>query len=471
MTTAPETKLIQFLQAAFNSDELIGLLYGIPEGREILQSANRATSTLAFTYEVVDALIRRAALTSEFFDLLRDLRPRLQPSIDDVERVCSPRFRNGPTREISADWLMQQKLDGFVGRRWLLERVENFISTHDRGYVRVDALPGMGKTSFAARLVCQHGWIHHFFTRTEGVVTFEQFLANLHAQLSRAGIVHFRAPNADDHDHGRYLQELLIAAARTTTVDGARPLVVVLDGVDEADSVRSGATPMYLPTTLPSGVRFVVLARSHTLQALRVDPPFAALTIDPDAAENLADIKEFLARAAEQLARAPGSPGHDAVEFAKRVLDASEGNFMYVRSLVSDVKLGRASAGDLPRGLRGYYERHWESMRAHASTAEWEDVLLPPLRVLTVAEDPLTLEQLSRVLTIGRPQGPLRKADIRAALSRWGQFLSVEPGPPASYRLYHRSFQEFLQAKEELLDDGWQQRVHGWLARAILQDV
>jgi hypothetical protein len=41
----------------------------------------------------------------------------------------------------------------FTGREWLIERTDDFIATHSRGYVVVLAEAGVGKSSLAAHLV------------------------------------------------------------------------------------------------------------------------------------------------------------------------------------------------------------------------------------------------------------------------------------------------------------------------------
>lgn len=70
----------------------------------------------------------------------------------------------------------------FTGREWLIERIDEFISTHTRGYVLVLAEAGVGKSSLAAHLALSRSWIHHF-TLLRGGRSPEAARKSLAAQL------------------------------------------------------------------------------------------------------------------------------------------------------------------------------------------------------------------------------------------------------------------------------------------------
>ena len=60
------------------------------------------------------------------------------------------------------------KLDRFVGREWLTERVDAFLRENDRGYFILEAAAGLGKTAFLAHLVKERGYIHLFAEQARG---------------------------------------------------------------------------------------------------------------------------------------------------------------------------------------------------------------------------------------------------------------------------------------------------------------
>ena len=54
------------------------------------------------------------------------------------------------------------QLDRFVGRTWLVDKVDAFLRDNDRGYFILEANAGLGKTAFLAYLVRERGYIQLF---------------------------------------------------------------------------------------------------------------------------------------------------------------------------------------------------------------------------------------------------------------------------------------------------------------------
>ncbi|EAZ90376.1 helix-turn-helix domain-containing protein [Crocosphaera chwakensis] len=64
--------------------------------------------------------------------------------------------------------LIDEKLRLFVGRQFVLESIENFINTYDRGYFTIVAKPGEGKSSIAAKYVHNNpDCIYYFNIRSD----------------------------------------------------------------------------------------------------------------------------------------------------------------------------------------------------------------------------------------------------------------------------------------------------------------
>jgi hypothetical protein len=201
-----------------------------------------------------------------------------------------------------------------------------------------------------------------------------------------------------------------------------------------------------------------------------MDPPFEDLVIDPDQSENQEDVKLFLTHMARgSLAPILDVAGVPTEAFIERVLEASEGNFMYVRSLVDELLQPDREPGDLeglPRGLSGYYERQWIRLQEDVSPREWEQVFLPPLRVLSVATQPYNVAELVEVLDAAPGQGThqITATQVRRVLQRWSQFLLAEPGEKGlRYRIFHWSFQEFLAGKEEVGGTEAREEANAWI--------
>jgi hypothetical protein len=77
------------------------------------------------------------------------------------------------------------QLDRFVGRTWLLDEVDSFLSRNDRGCFILEAEAGLGKTAFMAHMAKQRGYIHLFVEQARGQGMVEDGLRSLAAQLIR----------------------------------------------------------------------------------------------------------------------------------------------------------------------------------------------------------------------------------------------------------------------------------------------
>jgi len=81
------------------------------------------------------------------------------------------------------DVFQRVKLDRFVGRDWLIAKVDNFLRDHDRGYFILEAEAGLGKTAFLAHLVEKRDAIHLFAEQARGQEGVAHGLKSLAAQL------------------------------------------------------------------------------------------------------------------------------------------------------------------------------------------------------------------------------------------------------------------------------------------------
>jgi hypothetical protein len=113
--------------------------------------------------------------------------------------------------------------------------------------------------------------------------------------------------------------------------------------------------------------------------------------------------------------------------------------------VLPDIARGRLSKdtvggiGALPRGLRSYYQRHWRDMK-DTDADRFSRVQRPVLCFLAVSREPVTEQQLMQWTG-------LEPSDLRDVMDQWREFLNEDAG---RYRIYHRSFAEFLDEQENL---------------------
>jgi hypothetical protein len=351
--------------------------------------------------------------------------------------------------------LVDERTKGFVGREFVFDEVDRILggSEFASGYVVIRGEPGIGKTAIAASLVARRGYVHHFNIAPENIRSPRQFLENVCAQLiARYELDHATLPPQAGEDAG-FLSQLLAEA-----VEPARqrdePVVVVVDALDEAEDTGLDPTAnrLYLPRSLPDGGFFVVTTREEADYRLDVDNDTEIWIRDEDPAN-----QQDVARYVESFIDAHAESMHDRIaawgltrpDFVEAVAGRSEGNFMYLVHVLPEIARGKLGPdegegmGALPRGLKGYYQRHWRDMK-DADSVRFESFQRPVLCFLAISREPVTIPQLMEWTR-------LEPSPVKDVVREWREFLNEDPDvKPPTYRIYHRSFAEFLDEEENL---------------------
>lgn len=362
-----------------------------------------------------------------------------------------PRSISEQIRDASS--YVDEKSAGFVGRRFVFAAIDGFIKERTRGYFFLRGDPGIGKTAILAQLVKQRGYVHHFNIRTRNVVSAADFLRNVCARLIAGWrLEHSALPPEAVHDSG-FLSVLLQTISRRLAP--GEPAIVLVDALDESDrsGLAPGANTLCLPETLPPGVYVVATTRreGETNLPLRIDCEQQTLFLDQDGAENLADVEEMVAA---QLTL-PGIQSFlsaqrlDEKVFVAKLVEKSEGNFMYLHYVLPEIAAGLHRSWDkIPQGLTDYYQQHWLRMRSQ-DEASWFAYRLPIIMTLTVMRVPVPLHFIASAAGLSDLPRVLR------VLDEWQPFLHAERISEVGrmevrYRLYHQSFIEFVKRKDEV---------------------
>lgn len=347
---------------------------------------------------------------------------------------------------------IEDKTRGFVGRKFVFEEIEEALTQHDRGICYVVAHPGIGKSALIAQLVKAKNYVHHFNIATRGVTSPAAFLGNSCAQLIAAyGLDQEfpRLPSRATQD-GNFLAELLTTI--TATRRGEK-IVIAIDALDEADSTLAGTNPLFLPDTVPDGCYFIITTRPDAdglPPRLTVHCGQYSISIEGDSPSNMADIYEFLrqqlvSRGIQQYMSLHGLSGGSFVEYLG---NKSEGNFMYLHHVLTEIEEGTLcdrELQELPLGLKQYYSDHLARMRG-ADNSAWFEHKLQVIATLSALREPVTAAQIARIVKDSS------LARVEDALCEWGQFLQkvrITYGgvQHEAYRIYHTSFQDFLREK------------------------
>ncbi|MET8760777.1 ATP-binding protein [Lentzea sp. NPDC004782] len=354
--------------------------------------------------------------------------------------------------------LIEERTRRFTGRGFVLDAIEGFLDdpAFASGYVVLRGEPGIGKTTVLAELIRRHGCIHHFNIATEGIRSADAFLADVCAQLIvRYGLDHADLPAAATRDGG-FLGRLLAEAA---VHDDHRPVLVVVDALDEAEEALDGTNTLFLPSTLPRGVHFVVSTREqHDLRLLVEDRRDVVLRDDDP--RNIADIRDHVSEVLRTGGARLAGDGVMPDKLVDILVERSEGNFMYVKHVLRDILAGVLTPSDvdtLPNGLRDYYRTHWSRMRAR-DAEHFLRFQEPTICLLATAREPVTVQQVTEWVrehwdANGWESMRVRQHMVLDVVRRWRGYLNTEgTGAGTRYRIYHASFQDFLCEEIGLAD-------------------
>ncbi len=347
--------------------------------------------------------------------------------------------------------LIDERTQNFVGRDFLFGAIAKLTSdsSFPSGYIIISGEPGIGKTAFISEYVKRTGYVHHFNLSLQNIRTARDFLSNFCAQLIvRFDLDHPTLPPEATKDSG-FLSQLLDELSGKKK---NRPIIILVDALDEADDmeIAPGANILYLPSSLPKGVYFVVTTRETHDYRLVVDQQKDIYIRDHDP-QNLDDVRSYISNFIQENQERMESriKGWDVPEseFVEIITEKSEGNFMYLVHVLRDIldeKLTIANIDDarnLPKGLQGYYQRHWRMMRAE-NEEQFDEYQEPIVCILATVREPVTIEHVQEWTKLSIRQ-------IKDVINEWREFLNVDDsGKEILYRIYHASFQDFL--KEEV---------------------
>lgn len=333
------------------------------------------------------------------------------------------------------------KTMGFVGRQFVFDAFDQFLRTNPSGYFIIRGDPGIGKTAFMARLVSLRHYPHHFNIAAEGISTTKQFRLNASAQLiSRYELPYTSLPIEAGRD-GNFLKQILMEAANQAS---DKKVVLVLDALDEVSEPIDGtrANPLSLPKSLPAGVYLIVSTR-RTDKRLEVDVEnHQVLELEADSKGNLQDVWEYI----EEFTHRPIMAARlqhwkvDTQTFITALQRKSEGNFMYLHHVLPAVEAGtfkKDQVDDLPQGLQGYYEQHWQKMRGEDRDT-FVRINQKVIAQLATARQPISLSFIAHVTG-------LELAEVQWSIEKWHEFLHELPSAGGTrFRLYHASYRDFL---------------------------
>ncbi len=354
----------------------------------------------------------------------------------------------------------------FAGRDDELAQIRNFLASRSRGYVFITGPSGYGKTALIANLVApeHERYCWYFLNRLDNTHRRVDFLRQMCEQM--LSYYQIEATLPPEHEPGQ-LEALYAKLLRMPLVQAGRPLVLVIDGLDEAedDFIRD----LHIPRELPTGKFIIFSAREQAgrddLQRLGL-PQTDVLAIRLETLD-LAGIEQLLLKAiadsppvppvhgGEMPDSSPGPPDEREMpdslsqgglgweHFLQQILRVSQGDPFYVRYLVKDIANGRISEAQIaqqPAGLESYLDGWWQQV---SKALRNEEDIRNLLGILMVALGPLPSEDLFRLY-------PNMEWFFDQILDPVRRFVIEHRGQlgHSSYALCHPRFQNYLTKRK-----------------------
>ena len=344
--------------------------------------------------------------------------------------------------------LIADKTDGFVGREYIFDAIEAFISNNPKGYFTIIGDPGQGKSAILAKYLQDKECIAHFNILLQGPNRADQFLESICNQLIDRYQLPYESLPINATRDGEVLGQLLDEAAQNRN---NHPIVIAVDALDEVDlaSYRDAANILYLPPHLPNGVYFILTRRRGVEVSPTVYTPSQLLNLLDYQIDSERDVRTYIqnrVNSSEQLRLRIAERDETVADFTDKISEKSEANFMYLRYVLLDIENGLyrdLTLEQFPQGLQGYYDFHWRRMG--------------------MTDDPLPVEKIKIVYILGEVREPvsLRKIcdfsgeeqyTVQKVLNEWQQFLhELVKESEKRYSVYHSSFRDFLH-RQDVLD-------------------
>ncbi|MEG5028124.1 ATP-binding protein [Microcoleus sp. AT8-B1] len=414
------------------------------QNREILDKLE----AVATRQQICQVMVKLESMQSEIRSDLAQVRALLQRYIDPAAPSLPISFKS--------ETIIQDRIKDFTGRKFVFEKINEFLEKNPKGYFVLEAEPGVGKSAIMAKCVemLKRRCVTHFNSRSDGIISAKTFLENACTQLIEGFNLKEKYPYLPENalENGNFLGRLLGEVSAKSSRE--KKLIFVVDALDEVDLnlQSSGSNVLYLPNDLPDNVYFIVSKRPEFLPMPTGNRKVFDLM--EYSAESFADVKAYLAKRTEKSESIQNWIERQSLqreEFVTAVAQKSEKKFIYLRYILDEIEGGTyndVSLNDLPAGLQEYYQKHWGQMMGR------EDDLLLELKVriiyfLSQAEEPVSGRWLAK------SAGENNVMKVQQVLGKWNSFLRQEKvGRETRYTIYHNSFRQFLEADETVQSAG-----------------
>ena len=305
----------------------------------------------------------------------------------------------------------------FKGRKQILERVYEWLDDAKAPRVLwLSGMPGSGKSAIAAWLAYHRPEVaaYHMCKHDDaGRSDTRHYIQSIAYQLStqipeyQAALNTLNLENIiKEPNAARLFDELIVRPLAGVSPKSSRPVLVVLDSLDEAggrvNELASLMTSEFLKT--PPWLRLLITSRPDPaiVDTLKNIGP---LVIDISSHESEQDVRLYVRD--ELYKKFPG-PEPLVDNAIHSIVAKSEGNMLYAEYICREILSGRIQLGSLdefPKGLGGAYAEFFT--RQFPDIDAYKAGFRPVLEMIVAAREPLPVTMIGQVL--GKDAGEMKK--------------------------------------------------------------
>jgi len=356
--------------------------------------------------------------------------------------------------------LIEDKTRDFVGREYVFEEIEDFISLHTKGYYIVEGDPGIGKSTILAEYVKRTGCIAYFNHQPNNTSSKKFLESTCGALIDRYQLPYSALPR-DATGNGSFLSQLLTESKAKAPNN---KLIISIDALDEVSDrtskFDSTINILYLPKYLPNGVYFILTRRKFN-HKLSVDTSVAKKVLDLTKYNNrnLEDTRKYIEREVTKIDEIGRIKRNGILswisrqaltipKFITQLNEKGEGNFLYIYFILNGVDEGfyvDKSIKTLPDNLNEYYNDLCTRVGMFSSDQDYTKAKIA--YILSETYNPIPYEEIVSIIKYtGRKDAELVVDEV---LNIWTQILRVQSlYDQCFYSPYHHSYRDFLHKVE-----------------------
>jgi len=406
----------------------------------------RAEQTEGFMslQERLDEILPQLLLLSDVTEQQRALQEMLQVALRELRR--RPLYERYAGIEVAnrVEKLVNDYITLYVGREDEIAQLDSLLNEKPCGFLTVTAKAGFGKTALLANWITARkgeGYfiVYHFFSQRNDISRLVDAYRNLLRQI----YIYYEIIDESLPNNEQSLRDTLVGILQDRKARADEPLVIVLDGLDEAER------PFYppFPEPLLEGMFVIVSARANEGEVPVYLSNWAkgAIPVHLTRLPRVA-IADYIRRAGE------GELAKFAVDgdFVAEIDYKTEGFPLYLRymteELVQEKKKGQdvlVKLAEIPKGFKEYVSQQLKGMdKLDLSEQTWNFFAL-----LAVAKGVLHHKEIKAMT--GMRDRDLRQMREIWQVTRWLSITGEEEN--STYAFTHHLLRETF--KGALSDD------------------